>query len=106
MAVIASYAITYVVLVCLFRNQILMFDCKITKRFLNGNAISQVLDMFYSTKLWLFAAKFCQRSIFLPLGVNFFILDRSISALFLTSSIFGLLSKLNENKLLSEGLCQ
>ncbi len=106
MAVIASYAISYVVLFCLFRNQILMFDCKITKKFLNGNAISQVLDMFYSTKLWLFAAKFCQCSIFLPLGVNFFILDRSISALFLTSSIFGLLSKLNENKLLSEGLCQ
>lgn len=106
MAVIASYAISYVVLVCLFRNQILMFDCKIKKKILNGNAISQVLDMFYSTKLWLFAAKFCQCSIFLPLGVNFFILDRSISALFLTSSIFGLLSKLNENKLLSEGLCQ
>lgn len=106
MAVIASYAISYVVLVCLFRNQILMFDCKIKKKILNGNAISQVLDMFYSTKLWLFAAKFCQHSIFLPLGVNFFILDRSISALFLTSSIFGLLSKLNENKLLSEGLCQ
>lgn len=106
MAVIASYAISYVVLVCLFRNQILMFDCKIKKRFLNANAISQVLDMFYSTKLWLFAAKFCQCSIFLPLVVNFSILDRSISARFLTSSIFGLLSKLNENKLLSEGLCQ
>lgn len=106
MAVIASYAISYVVLFCLFCNQILMFDCKITKRFLNGKVLSQVLAMFYSTKLWLFAAKFCQCSIVLPLGVNFFILDRSISALFLTSSIFGLLSKLNENKLLSEGLCQ
>ena len=106
MAVIASmqyrmsfYSVCFVI-------DFFMFNRKITKLFLTDKVLSQVLAMFYSTKLQSSGAKNCQCSIVLSLLANFSIFDRSISARFLTSSIFGLLSKLNENKFLSEGLCQ
>ena len=83
-----------------------MFNRKITKLFLTDKVLSQVLAMFYSTKLQSSGAKNCQCSIVLSLLANFSILDNNSSTRFLTSSISGLPSNAIENKLFSEGSCQ